>query len=113
MAGRSGAERVVRHAARRIGLQAAALIAIVVLALTALAMWITSRQQRDTDHQLVADTAVAADDVVDPPPNCWLALREGAGAVQATPGLPAGVPGLAGIASGLPVAGVDERDLRL
>lgn len=88
----------VRAAARRIGLQAAALVAVVVLALTAVVAWLTDRDRDRTEHDLVVATAATADDVVDPPPNCWLVLGEKGEPIEVTPHLPTGLPDTTAIA---------------
>jgi two-component system OmpR family sensor kinase len=91
----------VRAASRRIGLQAAALVAVVVLALTAVVIWLTDHDRDRTEHEFVVATAAAADDVVDPPPNCWLVLQQKGEPVKFTKQLPAGLPDGAAIAQAM------------
>jgi two-component system OmpR family sensor kinase len=88
----STSESVVRHAARRLGLQAAAMVAVVVLAVAGFGAWITVRQESANARMLVVAAASNADDVIDPPAGMWLAMRSADGNLRFTAGMPAGLP---------------------
>ena len=82
---------LVRRAARRLGLQAAAGVAAVVALLVAIAVVVLLREQSaDANTRLAASVAVA-DDVSDPPAGMWLTMRQG-DKLLSTTGLPAGLP---------------------
>lgn len=81
---------LVRHAAWRIGLQAAVGTALVVALLTAVTVVVLLRSQDTAADTLLADTVARADDVEDPPSGVWLVIRV-ADRTQHTPGLPAGL----------------------
>ncbi|KAA2265744.1 HAMP domain-containing histidine kinase [Solihabitans fulvus] len=109
----SAAEADIRAAARTLGAQTAAMVAVAVVLLTAIAMWITTNAQRDTDHQLVTATAAIADDVIDPPPRAWEVIRAPSGALASTPGMPAGLPDRAALDAAAAGDPAIERDVRL
>jgi signal transduction histidine kinase len=94
----AGEAVLARRAAIRLGVQAAALAALLVVVLTAAAGLILIHAQR-TQVSAQLDSAIAhADDVEDPPSGTFLVLRTADGAVHETPGLPAGVADRAALA---------------
>ena len=97
-------EAVVRRAARRLGLQAAGMVAVVVLAVAGFGALITVRQESADAQLLVVAAANNADDVIDPPAGMWLAMRDAQGTLHATKGMPAGLPDLSALDSGVPPA---------
>ena len=97
-------EAVVRRAASRLGLQAAGMVAVVVLAVAGFGALITVRQESADAQLLVVAAANNADDVIDPPAGMWLAMRDTRGALHVTKGIPAGLPDLSALDSGVPPA---------
>ena len=91
-----GDEALVRATARRIALQSAALVALVVVVLSALAVLVSLRQQHAETDSLLRQATASADDVGDPPASTWLVIRE-RGVLTSTPGLPAPLPDLAAL----------------
>ncbi|MCE0768223.1 HAMP domain-containing histidine kinase [Pseudonocardia kujensis] len=91
-AARAPGEAVLaRRAAVRLGAQAAALVALIVVVLTAVAVVVVIGAQR-AQVTAVLDSAIGrADDVDDPPSGVHLLIRDTAGRVTQTPGLPPGV----------------------
>jgi signal transduction histidine kinase len=87
----SADERIVRRAATRIGLQTAAVVVIVALGLTAIAVLVVLRSQRATEDRLVTVAIEHADDVTDPPAGVWLVMRAN-GREEIGPGMPTGLP---------------------
>ena len=87
---RPGGESVlVRRAARRLGLQAAAFVAVAVVLVTASAVVVLLRDQEQAITKLQDATIALADDVDDPPLDTWLVIRGPLGR-DSTRGLPAG-----------------------
>jgi two-component system, OmpR family, sensor kinase len=82
-------DALVRRTARRLGLQAAASVAVVVLFVVAAATAVLLRAEERSAADLLAGTVALADDVEDPPVDVWLVLR-GSGPPEATAGLPPG-----------------------
>jgi signal transduction histidine kinase len=87
----AGDTALVRSTARRIAVQSAALVALVVVVLSALAVVVALRQQHAQTDSLLRQATASADDVVDPPASTWLAIRQG-GTTKTTPGIPAPLP---------------------
>src|SRR3954468_1741375 len=92
LAGRgAGTESVlVRRAARRLGLQAAAFVAVAVVLVTTAAVVVLLRDQEQAVTNLQNATIALADDVYDPPLDTWLVIRDVRGQQDSTRGLPAG-----------------------
>ena len=87
----AGDAALVRRAALRLGLQAAAgTLVVVALMIVVLGVLLARSAAADEDTRL-AVTAGNADDVIDPPGGMWIVLR-GRGTTAASPGLPAGLP---------------------
>ena len=87
----AGDAALVRRAALRLGLQAAAgTLVVVALMIAVLGVLLARSAAADEDTRL-AVTAGNADDVSDPPGGMWIVLR-GRGTTAASPGLPAGLP---------------------
>ena len=82
---------LVRRAARRLGLQAAALVALAVIVLAALSTILVLRQQNHSAEELLRQATASADDVVDPPASTWLVMRGGRG-LQISAGIPSAFP---------------------
>ncbi|BEP12905.1 HAMP domain-containing sensor histidine kinase [Acidothermaceae bacterium B102] len=99
---------LVRGTARRIALQGAALVALVVLVLSGLAVAIALRQQHNQTDSLLTQATASADDVGDPPAGMWLTIRRGT-VTRTTPGAPDALPDLAALAA---VAATQRSDLR-
>jgi len=85
---------LVRGAARRLGFQAAALVALSVIILAGISTALVLRLQSATAEALLSQATASADDVQDPPAGTWLVLRWVNG-MQASPGLPSVFPDLA------------------
>ena len=81
----------MRSAAGRLGLQAAALVALAVVVLVALSTILVLRQQNEAAEALLAQATANADDVQDPPAGTWLVLRA-SNRLQASPGIPSAFP---------------------
>jgi two-component system OmpR family sensor kinase len=111
---------LIRRTARRLGVQAAASVALVVLLVLGAATTVLLRADERGAADLLAATVAVADDVEDPPLDVWLMMRKD-DRLDATPGLPAGADDLAAldaVAAGAPtsdavrhVHGVDYRVL--
>ena len=84
--------RLVRLAARRIGFQAASMVALTVLVLAGLAGGLVVRQQHRASEQILSTATTNADDVGDPPAGTWLVLLFPGGRELQSPGLPRGLP---------------------
>src|SRR6476620_7570148 len=85
----AGSESVlVRRAARRLGLQAAAFVAVALVTAAAVAVLLRDQEQAVTNLQNA--TIALADDVYDPPLDTWLVIRDARGQQDSTRGLPAG-----------------------
>jgi len=104
-------EEVVRRAARRLGLQAAGMVAVVVLAVAGFGALITARQESADAQLLVVAAANNADDVIDPPAGMWLAMRDTKGTLHVTNGMPAGLPDLSALDSPGPTPADSTVDL--
>src|SRR3954468_18185754 len=88
----AGPESVlVRRAPRRLGLQAAAFVAVAVVLVTAAATVVLLRDQEQAVTNLQDATIALADDVGDPPRDTWLVIRGPRGQQDSTRGLPPGV----------------------
>jgi two-component system, OmpR family, sensor kinase len=86
-----GDAALVRRAALRLGLQAAAgTLVVIALMITALGVLLVRMAATD-DGTRLAVTASNADDVIDPPNGMWIVLRTTDG-VEATRGLPTALP---------------------
>jgi two-component system, OmpR family, sensor kinase len=88
---RDGDADLVRAAARRLGLQAAALVALTVLLMAAFGAGLVVAAQNSAAGDLLRQAAVTADDAGDPPAGTWLVLRDERG-LRATPGMPRALP---------------------
>jgi signal transduction histidine kinase len=88
----AGDVQLVRTAARRLGLQAASMVALTVLVLAGLAGALVVRQQHRASDRTLSAAAANADDVGDPPAGTWLVLLSPAGRELRSPGLPRGLP---------------------
>lgn len=96
---RPSAESVlVRRAARRLGMQAAAFVAVAVVLVTAAAVVVLLHDQERAVTRLLDATVALADDVDDPPLDTWLVIRTPVGQ-NATRGLPAGADDQAAFAA--------------
>jgi two-component system, OmpR family, sensor kinase len=108
-----GAESVlVRRAARRLGLQAAAFVAVAVVLVTAAATVVLLRDQEQAVTNLQDATIALADDVGDPPLDTWLVIRDPRGQQDSTRGLPPGADDpavFAAVVAGAPPLTTDRR----
>ncbi|HEX4226269.1 MAG TPA: HAMP domain-containing sensor histidine kinase [Pseudonocardiaceae bacterium] len=82
---------LLKHMTWRWGLQISICVAVIVLALSGLAVLIVLRSQQSAASALLTQAAQRADDVVDPPAGVWLVIADGRG-TQTTVGLPAALP---------------------
>ena len=82
---------LVRAAARRLGLQAAALVALTVLLMAAFGAGLVVAAQNSAAEDLLRQAAVTADDASDPPAGTWLVLQDERG-LRVTPRMPSGLP---------------------
>ncbi|WP_163507155.1 sensor histidine kinase [Fodinicola acaciae] len=80
---------LVHRAARRLALQVAGTVAVVVVLLTGVAVSIVVREQHTAADSLLQRAATTADDVGDPPAGMYLAIRSPHGLAR-TPGTPSG-----------------------
>ncbi|MBO0873149.1 MAG: HAMP domain-containing histidine kinase [Pseudonocardia sp.] len=110
----------MRRTGRRLGLQAAAIVSIIVFTLTATAVLVVLHSQRNEANTLLDQALARAIDVVDPPAGVWLIARTPDGTIMATPGLPVGLRDLTALqrtaATGTPDAfdrHLDGRDYRV
>jgi two-component system OmpR family sensor kinase len=83
-----GDEVLVRRAARGVGVQVAALVAVAMMLLVALVTIVVVRGQGVAADDLLRSAVATADDVGDPPAGAWLVMGGSAG-TTASPGLPA------------------------
>ncbi len=88
---RDGDVDLVRRAARRLGVQAAALVALTVLVMAGFGAALVIAAQNNAAEDLLRQAAVTADDAGDPPAGTWLALQD-AGRLRVTASLPRGLP---------------------
>jgi len=91
--GRESDLGLVRGAARRLGLQSAALVALAVIVLVAISTILVLRQQNSSAERLLEQATTRADDAQDPPAGTWLALR-GPSGLETSPGIPSALPDL-------------------
>ena len=92
-----GDEVLVRRAARRVAVQAAALVAVAMLVLIALVTIVVVRSQAGAADDLLRSAVATADDVGDPPAGTWLVMESSSG-TTASPGVPDDLlPDLAGL----------------
>ena len=89
--GRESDLGLVRGAARRLGLQSAALVALAVIVLVAISTILVLRQQNASAEALLEQATARADDAQDPPAGTWLVLR-GPYGLEASPGSPTAFP---------------------
>jgi two-component system, OmpR family, sensor kinase len=82
---------LIRRAALRLGLQAAALVSAIVVLLSAAAVAVVINSQHAAATTLLDAAVSRADDVDDPPAGMWLA-RQGPDGIAVTAGMPAGLP---------------------
>lgn len=99
---RSGDDRLVRRAARRLVLQSSVSVAAAMLALIAVVSAVVVHGQQATTDALLTTTARTVDDVGDPPAGAWV-LIAASGHITASPGLPTDLSArLAGLRTALP-----------
>ena len=103
---------LVRGTARRIALQGAALVALVVIVLSGLAVAIALRQQHNQTDSLLTQATASADDVGDPPAGMWLTIRRGS-VTRTTPGTPKSLPDAAALDLVTKTGRSDLRDVHL
>jgi signal transduction histidine kinase len=82
---------LLRRTELRLGLQAAGIVSVIVLLLTATAGLVLLRGQHRAANALLSQALVRADDVDDPPSGVWLAERRPDGTVRTTSGAPTGL----------------------
>lgn len=100
---------LVGRAARRLGAQAAILVALVVVVLTGVAALVMLQGQQRSAAALLDGAIVRADDVGDPPVGVFLVIRHGQ-ELEATAGLPRGAQDSAALAAVATGAIVDAED---
>ncbi|HEY7596090.1 MAG TPA: HAMP domain-containing sensor histidine kinase [Actinophytocola sp.] len=79
------------RATRRLGLQIALAVALIVVVLSGLAVIVVVQGQHRAAVTLLEQAVARADDVTDPPAGVWLVAQGPKGRI-ATPGLPTGLP---------------------
>lgn len=110
-AGHASESVLIRRAAVRIGLQAAAFVTAVVIVLTGVAVLVLLEAQSRAAGATLDEAITRADDVHDPSRGTYMVMRVGA-RQDTTPGTPAGAvdpPALDRAAQGLPVAPEERR----
>lgn len=70
----SSEARLIRHMSWRWGLQISVCVALIVAALSGLAVLIVLRSQENAANTLLTQTTARTDDVVDPPTGVWLVI---------------------------------------
>ncbi|GAY08356.1 cell wall metabolism sensor histidine kinase WalK [Pseudonocardia sp. N23] len=96
--GPTGEAVLARRAAVRLGVQAAVLAGLIVVALTAVAVAVLLGAQRSEVAAQLQHAIDRADDVADPPSGMYLVLREQTGEITTSPGLHDGVADLRAVA---------------
>src|SRR4051794_6785935 len=104
---------LVRRAARRLGLQAAAFVAVAVVLVTTAAVVVLLRDQERAVTNLQNATIALADDVDDPPLDTWLVIRDVRGQQDSTRGLPAGADDPAAFAAAVQGGPPTTTDLQV
>jgi signal transduction histidine kinase len=104
---------LLRRATWRLGLQIALSFAVIVAALSALAVFIVLRTQQADAAALLQQATSHADDVTDPPAGVWLAIQTAAHARSVTPGLPKGLPDQAALDRTTRTGGAEMDDVRI
>jgi signal transduction histidine kinase len=110
-AGHTSESVLIRRAAVRMGLQAAAFVTVVVIVLTGVAVLVLFQAQSRAAGATLDEAITRADDVHDPNRGTYMVMRVGA-RQDTTPGTPAGAvdqPALDRAAQGLPVAPEERR----
>lgn len=110
-AGHTSESVLIRRAAVRMGLQAAAFVTVVVIVLTGVAVLVLFQAQARAAGATLDEAISRADDVHDPNRGTYMVMRVGA-RQDTTPGTPAGAvdePALDRAAQGLPVAPEERR----
>jgi two-component system, OmpR family, sensor kinase len=102
--------RLLRRTAVRLGLLTTVLVALIVVLLTGVATLVVLGGQHAATDRMLADTVARADDVEDPPSDVWLTIRK-AGGEERTPGMPAGLPDLAGLDRVARSGGIELSDV--
>jgi signal transduction histidine kinase len=99
---------LLRRTALRLGLQAAAIVSVIVIMLTGTAVAVVLTGQHRAATILLSQATARAIDVLDPPAGVWLLAQRPDGTQLATPGIPPGLPDRAALAataaSGVPKA---------
>jgi two-component system, OmpR family, sensor kinase len=101
---------LVRSTARRIALQGSALVALVVVLLSGLAVFVALHQQHAETDSLLGQATASADDVGDPPASMWLTIQDKT-VIQTTPGAPRVLPDVAALDAVADSGRPDVRDL--
>ena len=87
----SSEARLIRQMSWRWGLQISVCVAVIVAALSGLAVLMVLRSQESAANELLTQTTAQADDVIDPPAGVWLVIA-GRPGMESTQGLPAELP---------------------
>lgn len=82
-------ETLLRRTGRRLGLQAAAIVSVIVVLLTATAVLVVLSSQHTAANDLLSQALDRADDVEDPPSGVWLSQLGSDGDILTTEGAPA------------------------
>jgi signal transduction histidine kinase len=85
----SPAELLLLRTGLRLGLQAAAIVSVIVVLLTGTAVLVVLQSQHTEANDLLAQALARADDVQDPPSGVWLSELDPDGAIHETDGSPA------------------------
>ncbi|HTK63845.1 MAG TPA: HAMP domain-containing sensor histidine kinase [Pseudonocardia sp.] len=82
------AETLLRRTGRRLGVQAAAIVSVIVVLLTGTAVLVVVRSQHTAAEDLLSQALERADDVDDPPSAMWLSQLGPDGTIHRTAGSP-------------------------
>ncbi|MEU7872955.1 HAMP domain-containing sensor histidine kinase [Dactylosporangium sp. NPDC049140] len=85
-------EELVRRARRTLAVRHTVVIALILLAVGAVALYVVSREERAALTASIQQTAATEEDVVDPPAGSWIFRLDAGGALTATDDAPPGFP---------------------
>jgi signal transduction histidine kinase len=88
---------LLRRARRTLAVRHTVVIAVILLAVGAVALYVVSREERAALTASIRQTAATEEDVVDPPAGSWIFRLDESGALTATEDAPPGFPDRAAI----------------
>ncbi|GAA3276557.1 HAMP domain-containing histidine kinase [Dactylosporangium vinaceum] len=89
---------LLRRARRSLAVRHTVVIALILLAVGAVALYVVAREERAALTASVRQTAATEEDVVDPPAGSWIFRIDAAGGLTATDDAPPGFPDRAALA---------------